>query len=127
MLSRAYAEPVLELEGLGRAAFALVANLSPYTYAGRVPVRPHPGTSPEGGLDVVAPTRFALRSVPRFGAYALRGRGADRAGDVLHARDLDSLTIRADRPLPLQVDGEDLGDVTELLVEAERDALTVLV
>ena len=81
----------------------------------------------EGGLDVVAPVRFTLRSLPRFGAYALRGRGADRARDVLHAHDLDRLVIRCDRPLPLELDGEDLGDVTEVLVEAERDALTVFV
>ncbi len=127
LLSRAYAEPALELDGLGRAAFALVGNLSPFTYAGRIGVRPHPALTAEGGLDVVAPTRFRLRSVPRFGAYALRGRGADGARDVLHAHDLDRLLIRCDRPLPLEVDGEDLGDVTELLVEVEREALTVFV
>ena len=31
------------------------------------------------------------------------------------------------RPLPLQADGEDLGDVREAVFEAERDAVTVLV
>jgi len=31
-----------------------------------------------------------------------------------------------DAPLPLQVDGEDLGDVGEAHFEAERDALQVL-
>jgi diacylglycerol kinase family enzyme len=127
VLSRAYAEPALELDGLGRASFALVANLPTYTFAGPARLRPHPHVTAEGGLDVVAPTRFRLRSVPRFAAYALRGRGADTAGDVLHAHDLERLVIRCDRPLPLQLDGEDLGDVTELVVESERDALTVLV
>ena len=28
--------------------------------------------------------------------------------------------------MPLQADGEDLGDVTEAIFEAERDAVTVL-
>jgi hypothetical protein len=32
-----------------------------------------------------------------------------------------------DRPLPLQVDGEDLGDVREAVFEAERDAIAVLI
>ena len=32
-----------------------------------------------------------------------------------------------DEPLPLQADGEDLGDVTEAVFEAERDAVDVLV
>jgi diacylglycerol kinase family enzyme len=127
VLSRAYAEPSLELEGLGRASFALVGNLPTYTFAGPARVRPHPHVTAEGGFDVVAPTRFSLRSVPRFARYALRGRGADTARDVLHAHDLDRLVIRCDRPLPLELDGEDLGDVSEVVVEAERDALTVLI
>ena len=29
--------------------------------------------------------------------------------------------------MPLEADGEDLGDVTEAVFEAERDALTVIV
>jgi hypothetical protein len=29
--------------------------------------------------------------------------------------------------MPLQADGEDLGDVTEVVLEAERDALDVFV
>ena len=127
VLSRAYAQQALELDGLGRASFALVANLPTYTFAGPARIRPHPHVTAEGGFDVVAPTSFRLRSVPRFAAYALRGRGADRARDVLHAHDLDRLVIRCDRPLPLELDGEDLGDVTEVLVESERDALDVLV
>ena len=127
VVSGAYAEPALEVEGLGRAAFALVGNLAPYTYAGRIGIKPHPPLTPESGLDLVAPERFRLRSLPRFGAYVVRGRGADRAPGVLYLHDLDRAVIRCDRPLPLQVDGEDLGDVTEVLVESERDALTVLV
>jgi diacylglycerol kinase family enzyme len=127
VLSRAYSQPALEVEGLGRAAFVLAGNLAPYTYAGRVALRPHPPLDAAGGVDVIAPTAFRLRSVPRFGAYVLRGRGADRAGDLLYAHDVDRLAVRCDRPLPLQVDGEDLGDVTEVLIESERDALTVLV
>jgi hypothetical protein len=45
----------------------------------------------------------------------------------VYVHDTDRLAVRCDRPLPLQVDGEDLGDVAEVVLEAERDALTVLV
>ncbi len=55
-----------------------------------------------------------------------RGTLADDPG-VLAGHDLDSFRVRCDRPLPLQADGEDLGDVTEAVFEAERDALAVLV
>jgi len=34
--------------------------------------------------------------------------------------------VRCDAPLPLQVDGEDLGDVDSVLFEAERDAVSIL-
>jgi hypothetical protein len=35
--------------------------------------------------------------------------------------------VHCDEPLPLQVDGEDTGDVGEVVYEAERDAVTVFV
>src|SRR5580765_5476448 len=43
---------------------------------------------------------------------------------VLH--DADLVRVRCDLPLPLEADGEDLGDVTEAVFEAERDAITIL-
>jgi diacylglycerol kinase family enzyme len=118
-------EPVLEVEGLGRAAFAFVANCSPYTYAGGMGLRFAPDASFEGGLDVVAPVSLRARSLPWLALQAVRGRSAGK--HVLYGHDLDSAVIRCDMPLPLQVDGEDIGDVEEAVIEAERDALTVLV
>jgi diacylglycerol kinase family enzyme len=117
-------EPALEVEGLGRAAFALVANCSPYTYAGRLGLRFVPDASFEGGLDIVAPVEVRARAIPRLATQALRGRPG--GGDVLLGHDLDRILIRCDRPLPVQVDGEDIGDVEEAEIVAERDALTVL-
>jgi diacylglycerol kinase family enzyme len=117
-------EPALEIEGLGRAAFALVANCSPYTYAGRLGLRFVPDASFEGGLDIVAPVEVRARAVPRLAVQALRGRPG--GGDVLVGHDLDRILIRCDTPLPVQVDGEDIGDVEEAEIVVERDALTVL-
>ncbi len=45
----------------------------------------------------------------------------------MYVHDSDRLEIVCDRPLPLQADGEDLGDVEHAVFEAERDAVTVLV
>jgi diacylglycerol kinase family enzyme len=120
-------EPALEIVGAGRAAFILVANSDPYTYAGSRPVRVVPGARLELGLDYVAPTRVTPWSVPRFLTYVVRGRGQLGARDVLSGHDLDRIEIRCDRPLPLQADGEDLGDVEHVVFEAERNALSVLV
>jgi diacylglycerol kinase family enzyme len=117
-------EPALDVEGLGRAAFALIANCSPYTYAGRLGLRFVPDASFEGGLDIVAPVAVRPRAIMRLGAQALRGRPG--GSDVLLGHDLDRILIRCDKPLPVQVDGEDIGDVTEAEVVVERAALTVL-
>jgi diacylglycerol kinase family enzyme len=120
-------EPALEIEGLGRAAFAFVANASPYTYAKGLPIVVAPEARFELGLDLVAPARVRPAGVARLARYALRGRGQDRDPDILYGHDLDRIAVRCDRPLPLQVDGEDLGDVEQALLEAERDAVSVLV
>ena len=117
------AEPVLEIAGHGRAAAALVANCDPYTYAGAVPLHIAPEARFELGLDVVAPVRLKASSIPRLATYAVRGKG--NPGRVLHAHDVDRIEVVCDRPLPLQADGEDLGDVEHVVFEAERDAIEV--
>ena len=125
--SRFRLEPVVEVRGHGRAAFALAANCDPYTYVGLLPLHVAPLAAFELGLDVVGARRLSPGALPRFLTYVLRGRGQDRARDVLYAHDLDRAEIVCDRPLPLQADGEDLGDVTDVVLEAERDAVTVFV
>jgi diacylglycerol kinase family enzyme len=120
-------EPALEVRGLGRAAFALVANADPYTYAGRLALHVAPEARFELGLDLVAPQRVGPLDLPRLLRYALTGRGQTEARDVVYGHDLDRIEIACDRPLPLQADGEDLGDVEEAVFEAERDAIAVLI
>jgi diacylglycerol kinase family enzyme len=120
-------DPVLEVVGHGRAAFALVSNAPAYTYAGRLELRPAPYARFEGGLDLVAPVRVRARLIPQLAWYSL-GRGArTSARNLVYVHDADRLEIVCDRPLPLEVDGEDLGDVERAVVEAERGAVTVLV
>jgi diacylglycerol kinase family enzyme len=120
-------EPALEIRGRGRAAFALLANTDPYSYTGRIPLHVAPEARFELGLDLVAIQRVRAATVPRLLRYAFTGRGQARAPDVIYGHDLDRVEIDCDRPLPLQVDGEDLGDVETAVFEAERSAVTVLV
>jgi len=117
-------DPVLEIEGAVRAAFVLVANTDPYTYIGAKPVHIAPAATLEGGLDLVAPTKVRPRDIPRLTSYVMTGRG--RPDSVVALHDLDRISVRCFRPLPLQADGEDLGDVGEAVFHAERGALTVL-
>jgi len=116
----------LEVEGAGRAAFVLVANCSPYTYAGALALDLVPGAAFDDGLAYFAPVSLRARDLPRMLLYGVRGSGL-KDGKALAAHDLDRIVVRCDHPLPLQVDGEDAGDVLEAVYEAERDAVTVLV
>ena len=121
---RARFDPALEIVGHGRAAFALVANSDPYTYLGRVPLRLPRGARLEDGLDLLGAAALRARSLPGVARYVATGR--TRLPLVL-LHDRDRIEIHWDAPMPLQLDGEDLGDVTEVVFEAERDAVTVLV
>ena len=116
----------LEIEGAGRASFVLVANCSPYTYAGAMALDLVPGASFDEGLAFVAPVSLRSRDLPRLLLRGPRGSGL-KADRTLVARDLDRIVVHCDEPLPLQVDGEDTGDVGEVVYEAERDAVTVFV
>ena len=117
-------EPALEVVGHGRVAFALVANADPYSYVGRLPLRLPRGAWLDGGLDLLAPRSLHARHLPGAVRYVLTGR---TRLPLLQLHDVDRIEIRCDAALPLQLDGEDVGDVTEVVLEAERGAVSVLV
>ena len=120
-------EQRLDLEGLGRAALVFVSNHAVFSYAGPVPLRFSPEARFELGLDVTAPERAGRATAMRLAGRLSVGRGIAGAPGVLTLHDADRVVVRCDEPLPLQADGEDLGDVTEAVFEAERNAIDVLV
>jgi diacylglycerol kinase family enzyme len=117
-------DPVLEIAGHGRAAFILVANLQPYTFVNALAVRIAPDIVFDGGLDFLAPVSLTPGSLPGLLFALATGRPG---GDTLHGHDLDRIGVRCDHAMPLQADGEDLGDVTEAVFAAERRSITVLI
>ena len=120
-------QPALTVVGHGRAAFALVANCDPYTFVGPLPVHAAPQARFDAGLDLVAPKAVAPWQLPRLAAWAFAGRGQASSPRAIYLHDLDEIEVACDAPTPLQVDGEDLGDVVSARFEAERDALRVIV
>jgi diacylglycerol kinase family enzyme len=125
-LLRGY-RPRLEVERLGRASLLFVSNDSVFTYAGPLALRLSPRARFELGLDVCAPQQAGPTAALRYVARLATGRGLVGLPGVLSAHDIDSVRVVCGEPLPLQADGEDLGDVTEAVFEAERDAVDVLV
>jgi diacylglycerol kinase family enzyme len=116
-------DPVLEVVGYGRAALVLVSNVNAYTFLKALAIRAAPEVLFEEGLDFLAPVSVTPRTLPQLLFALATGRPARNA---LRGHDLDRIEVRCDRPLPLQADGEDLGDVSEAVFEAERRAVTVL-
>jgi diacylglycerol kinase family enzyme len=116
-------DPVLEVDGYGRAAFLLVANANPYSFLKALGIKVAPGAIFEAGLDFLAPVSLTPRTLPPLLFALATGRPARNA---LRGHNLDRISVRCDHALPLQVDGEDIGDVNEAVFEAEREAITVL-
>jgi diacylglycerol kinase family enzyme len=116
----------LELAGGRRAALVVVSNDAAFTYAGAVALRFSPGARFELGLDFVALEHPGALRIARGFARAAAGRGLEGLPDSFAGHDVDRLEVRCSGPRPLQADGEDLGDVTEAVFEAERRAVTVL-
>lgn len=112
-------------EVLERVHFVVVANADPWTFAGSIPLRPTPQTSFEDGIGL-----YARR---RMGAVGLLYSMARMAGETPKVGprgaflryDLDDLTVVCDRPTPLQVDGDYLGERTEVRFRAARGAIRV--
>jgi diacylglycerol kinase family enzyme len=106
---------------------AIIANADPWTYFGNRPLRPTPQASLDGGLDLYAQRRMGTPSV--LWSMARLARGNPPAGG-LGARvehDLPGLLIRAEEPMPVQVDGDLLEPRTSARFWSTPRALTVAV
>ncbi len=110
-----------------RCSYLAVANQYPYTYFGRIPVRTAPRAGFDTALDAAVVGELRSRDLWRLVMYGLvwpihAGRG-DRRVAYLH--DLESLDVTCDVPVPLQVDGEYLGQVERVELRYRRDAVRV--
>jgi diacylglycerol kinase family enzyme len=116
-------DPVLEVVGYGRAALVLVSNVKPYTFLKALAIQAAPEAVFDAGLDFLAPRSLTPRTLPPLLFALATGRPPRNA---FRGHDLDLIEVRCDEPLPLQADGEDLGDVIRAVFEAERRSVAVL-
>ena len=110
-----------------RVGLALVCNTTPWTYLGPRPVRPCPDASFETGLELFALRRLGTVSTLRHLRQILAADPRPHGRHLLQLHDEDGFVLRADRPLAFQVDGDDLGDRTEVVFRAVPRALDVVV
>ena len=110
----------------------LISKTIPWSYAGVVPLITNPAARVEAGLSV-----FALSSLTGFHGFAGMMRTFGAAGRHLlwgmdftdverRADDLAVVQLRADRQLPIQVDGEFYGRASELTVTSVPQVIEVV-
>ncbi|MDQ3983376.1 MAG: hypothetical protein M3271_11920, partial [Actinomycetota bacterium] len=124
-------EPWITVEVEGRepvrALLAVVCNGRPFTYFKRMPVDVCPRARLDGGLDVFSLRRIRLGTVPRIIWSLFVSRSHVRWRTASYDHDVGSLTLRADRPLPVQVDGDYIGEQQATPIRLVRKGLDVLV
>ena len=104
-----------------------VSNTDPWTYLGSRPVRMSPETSFDTGLGVFALQDMRAHSVLRHVAEMLRGRAKPHGRNSIQRADVGHLRVTCVEPLRLQVDGDCLGERTEIEFSSVPDALRVAV
>ncbi len=108
--------------------FTVCLNTDPYTYIGRRPFTLVPEATLETGLALV--TVRNLDAVPLIGvALSALGSGTHlrRSRHVAVRTDITAATVTGYGPIPYQVDGDYLGDVENLELHHEPDALRLVV
>ncbi|WP_026875156.1 diacylglycerol/lipid kinase family protein [Jiangella gansuensis] len=106
-------------------SIVIITNCTPWTYLGARPLRPTPYADLNAGLDVFA--LAGLRLAPtllRLGQLTTR-RGP-RGRNVVSLHDRKQITLRADDPLPVQVDGDYIGERTEIILTSVPNALRIV-
>jgi diacylglycerol kinase family enzyme len=115
-------------ETIADCYFAIVSKTSPYTFLGHRPLH----VVPEAGID----TALAVTAFQRFDPLTLVGGAASalQSGKFLRSRrgvvtriDLTAVTINGHGDFPYQVDGDDIGDTSNLDLTYEPETLTIVV
>jgi diacylglycerol kinase family enzyme len=115
---------------------AIAQNSDPLTYFANKPIRVCEGIAiDDGTLSVAVLKRAAQRDMPTLIGRLLSGkRTAAGHKQVIHFDDVMRATVSsiskdkqgAAKPFPVQVDGDYIGDRTEVTLAAEPSALTIV-
>ena len=107
--------------------FAIVHKTSPYTYLGDRPLHVEPAAGLHTPLAITAFTRFDVLTVLGGAASAMAsGRFLRRRRGIVHCTDVERAVVLGRRPVPHQVDGDDLGDAPRLVLSYVHDAITLV-
>lgn len=102
-----------------------VCNTDPWTYLGPHPVRMSPETTFDTGLGVLALRSMNAYPVLLDIARMLRGRGKPHGRNSFKRANVAHLCVTCREPLRLQVDGDSVGERSDVVFRSIPDALRV--
>jgi diacylglycerol kinase family enzyme len=114
-------EPLTELR------LALVCATDPWTYLGSRPVRTNPGCRFDEGLALFGLRSLGLGTVLPLIREILRSEGDPGGPNVVRREELPLIRVSSEHPVALQVDGDYLGERSEVEFVAVPSALRVVV
>jgi len=114
---------VQQLDGV---VFAIIQNTAPWTMLGERALQASPTAALDRGLDLVAMASLSTPTTVRALGSMLIGKGIIDGPDTTVISDLTGIRIRSSRPMPLQVDGDLLGETADLRLVSVPKALRVL-
>lgn len=112
-------------DGVQDAYWACIATVHPFTFFRKRPLRVVPDAGKTWGLDFIAAKQVRFWRTLRWLQQTLTSGGHVRHPECVHVTGASEVTIRADKPVPLQTDGELVGDVTSLRATPLVDVLDV--
>jgi diacylglycerol kinase family enzyme len=125
------AAPTISMRVEGRepekVVLVLCANTGPFTYFGRHPLHVFPDVELDKGLDVFGLARIGPATIPRLAWALLVTRSHTGWSASRYHRDVTSLELSAPAPLPVEVDGDYIGEWDHASVRLVPLALDVLV
>ncbi len=125
--------PALTIETPGRPPipgvfFAFVSNTTPWTFLGPLPLNPSPRASFTLGLDVFGMRSMALRPFAFAAAQMLAPRDRPvRGSRVVDVHDAAEVTVRAERPMAFQLDGDYLGEQSAITFRSVPKAIRIVI
>lgn len=107
--------------------FVIVANSDPWTYVGNRPLHPTPGVTLDSGLAIYARRRMGAAGVLYGMARMMGSRPRVGKWGAHVVRDLSGLSVRADEPAPVQVDGDYLEVREKVVFKSVPQALRIVI
>ena len=109
------------------ALFAICCNARPFSYFKRWPVDVCPEAALEKGLDLLTMRSIHATTIPRVIWSIFVSRTHTKWRNSRYWHDLESFTWTAPEPLPVQVDGDYIGQWKQADVRILKGALDLLV